>query len=153
MRTVQAAETSVSILFSGEKPPAGGRMLELVRSALAEAGLQPWEETEADCFRFGEDTLLLARPGPGVRYFGFDDMDGLLAGVSGCTGDKGILYRMGTEFVLAIPPSSMGPGIYEFGHRLDLSPAWEVHAREQELCLIRERAMGVLRRGHSTGGS
>ncbi len=147
MRTIHASATAVSIVFSGEAPPPRRRLPELVRGALAEAGLPPWEDMEADCFQAGGDTLLLARPGNTRRYFSFADREALLVGAGGCAGDAGSLYRTRGGYVLAVPPGCAGPGLYEFGKLLSLSPDWELHAREQGGCVCGENALDALRRG------
>ncbi len=150
MRTVQAAATSVAIVFSGEAPPPRRSIPALVRAALAEAGLPPWEDMETDCFQAGGDTLLLARPGSARRYFFFSDRETLLAGAGGCAGEAGTLYRTRGGFILAVPPGSAGPGLYEFGALLSLRPDWELHAREQGNCVCGENALASLRLGRLT---
>ena len=147
MRTVYAAESAVSILISGEAPPYRRQLLAMVRNALEEAGLQPWDEMEADCFQAGEETLLLARPGRETRYFRFESGEALRAAASGCAGDGGSLYCAGGGYILSVPSGSAGPALYEFGTRAALSPDWELHAREQGLCILEDGAMDALRRG------
>ena len=147
MRLVQATETAVSIWITRERAPSRAQMLELIRQALAERGLGPWEETEAECFAAGEDTLVIARPGhsrPAAFYFG--DLETLLAGALRCGDGDSALYRAGGGYVLSVTPEAVCPALFEYGDPFPVTAEWEVHAREQGMCLIREGAVGDLRR-------
>ena len=62
MCVMQTSERAVAIWFA-EEPPSRRRLMALVRGALKTAGFAPWPVTEADCFRLGNETLLIARPG------------------------------------------------------------------------------------------
>ena len=150
MQRITAAESAVTIWFSGEEPPAAGRITALVERALAAAGLPFWAAVEADCFRAGSEVLVLARPGHGRRYFSFPGPEELRAGAAGCAGTAGGLYRNGGGYILAVPAAEAGPGLYEFGALLSLSEDWEAHAREQGLCLRSESALDYLRRQDPT---
>ena len=146
MKTVQATDTAVSIWITREQAPTGEQMLSLVRQALADRGLAPWAETEAECFAAGEDTLVIARPGPGRRLgFYFADLEELLgAALAGGPGD-GSLYDVGRGYMLALAPEAAGPALYEYGAPRTLAPGWEEHAREQGMCLLRDSALAQLR--------
>lgn len=147
MKTVQATETAVSIWISREQAPSRAQMLELIRQALAERGLTPWEETEAECFAAGEDTLVIARPGhPRRAAFYFGDLEALLAGALSCADGDSSLYIAGDGYALTVEPEAAGPALMEFAEPFPVVPEWEVHAREQGMCLIREGAIADLRR-------
>ena len=147
MKTVQATDTAVSIWISREEPPSRAQMLRLVRQALADRGLAPWPETEAECFAAGQDTLVIARPGhPRRAAFYFGDLEDLLGGAFSCPAGDSALYAVGEGYVLAVAPEAAGPGLYEYGRPYEAGPLWEVHAREQGMCLIREDAAAVLSR-------
>lgn len=147
MRTVQVTETAVSIWFSGENVPAREQILELIRQALAERGMTPWPDTEAECFAAGEDTLVIARPGHARRpAFYFGDLEALLSGALSCADGESALYDMGEGYLLATAPESVGPALYEYGQADTVSADWETHAREQGRCLIPDTAILDLRR-------
>ena len=147
MRTVRATETSVSIWLSQEETPPEGQMLALIRQALAAQGLDPWPETEAECFAAGGDTLIIARPvHPRRPAFYFDDLEALLAGIADCPDRGGSLYTYGDGYLLALPPEASAPALYEHGLAGSVTADWEVHAREQGQCLIRDTAVFDLRR-------
>ncbi len=150
MRTVQATETAVSIWITREQAPSRAQMLELIRQALAERGLAPWEETEAECFAAGEDTLVIARPGHPRRagYF-FGDLEALLAGAFSCADGPSALYNAGDGYVLTVEPEAAGPALAEYGDTFPVTAEWEVHAREQGMCLMGENAIACLRRHFS----
>ena len=153
MKTVQAADTAVSIWISREEPPTGQALLELVRRALTERGLAPWTETEVECFAAGEDTLVIARPAHNRRpAFYFADLEALIAGVW-AGGDRldgaGALYAAADGYLLAVAEDNAAPALYEYGRAGSASAEWEVHAREQGRCIIEKDAAGVLRRHFS----
>lgn len=147
MKTVQVTPTAVSIWISRERAPDRAQMLELIRQALAERGLAPWEETEAECFAAGEDTLVIARPGhPRRAAFHFGDLEALLAGALSCADGDSSLYIGPDGYVLTLAHEAAAPMLSEFGEPFPATPEWEVHAREQGLCLLRENAIADLRR-------
>ena len=150
MISVQATDRLVSLWVSREAPPSRERMLCLVRQALAEQGLAPWAETEAECFAAGEDTLIIARPvRPSRRAFYFSDLETLLGGALRCPPGESSLYTSGEGYILTVAPEAAVPALREFGESCEAGPLWEVHAREQGMCLIRENAVAVLRRHFS----
>ena len=63
MRVIQTAEKAVTIWFVGETAPSLPAAMALVRGCLRHAGIAPWPKTEAECFTYGDETLLIARPG------------------------------------------------------------------------------------------
>ena len=147
MMTVQATDTAVSIWITREEPPTGAGLRLLVRQALAERGLAPWEEMEAECFAAGEDALVIARPVRGRRpAFYFPDLEALLAGALACADGPSALYAVQEGYVLAVDRQAAGPGLYEFGRADSVSAAWEIHAAEQGRALINRDAIGTLRR-------
>ncbi len=147
MKTVQATETAVSIWITHEQAPTREQMLRLVRQALADHGLDPWPETEAECFAAGEDTLVIARPAHARRpAFCFGDLEDLLGGAMPCPDGDSSLYAVGEGYVLALGPEEVRPSLYEYGQAGCVTAGWEAHAREQGLCLIRGEAVAVLRR-------
>ena len=62
MRVVQAADRAVAIWFVDEEAPPLGRLLSLIRRALAASGRRPWRAVAAECFTAGGETLVIARP-------------------------------------------------------------------------------------------
>ena len=147
MRTVRVTETSVSIWLSQEETPPEGQMLALIRQALAAQGLDPWPETEAECFSAGSDTLIIARPGLTRRLaFYFDDLETLLAGIASCPECDSSLYTYADGYLLTVPPEDPDPALYEYGQGSSVTDHWELHAREQGQCLIRDTAVFDLHR-------
>ncbi len=150
MKTVQAAETAVSIWITREAVPEGDALLALVRRSLAERGLTPWPAVEAECFAAGEDTLVIARPARDRRpAFYFADLETLLSGALGVAGGENTLYAMDDGYLLAVGEEAVTPGLYEYGRAGSVSADWEIHAREQGMCLADGDAAGVLRRHFS----
>lgn len=147
MKTVQATDRLVSIWISLEQPPSRDEMGALVRQALAERGLAPWPEVEAEWFAAGEDTLVIARPGHIGRVgFAFDGLDALLAGaLSNAPGDSS-LYAVPGGYILTVDRAAAGPALYEFGDAFPAGADWEAHAAEQGGRLIQGDAIAVLRR-------
>ena len=146
MRSIQTEGKTVTIRLSGEPVPGRGEVLRLVRQALAENGFAPWEETKAECFSAGEETLVIARPGEAKRrLFFFPELESLLAGAACVPADDGAVYAAEDGYILALPSGAVCPALYEFGRELRLSPLWEHHAREMGLCVLPERAPAVLR--------
>ncbi len=151
MKTVHAGERSVSIWFSGEEAPRRRKALAMVRSALEERGIPPWDRTRVEVFSVGKDTLLLARPEARERTaFFFPELESLLAGTEGCAGGESSLYWDGRSYILILDPAAECPGLYEFGARGTIPPGWESHAREQGLCLMEGAALADLRRHFAT---
>ena len=147
MRTVQATDTAVSIWITREAAPTGEQMLRLVRQALEDQGLAPWRETEAECFAAGEDTLVIARPGRARRVgFYFCGLEELLGGALACPEAESCLYVLEDGYMLVLAPEHAAPSLYEYGERQSVGADWEEHAREQGMCLIRNGALGTLRR-------
>lgn len=150
MKTVQAASTAVSILITREEVPRGEALVELVRRSLAERGLTPWPAVEVECFAAGEDTLVIARPARDTRpAFYFADLEALLSGARDVAGGESALYAADGGYLLAVDKEAVTPGLYEYGRAAPVSGDWEVHAREQGMCLAGEDAAGVLRRHFS----
>jgi len=146
MRSIQTEEETVTIRLSGEPVPERGEVLRMVRQALEESGYAPWPETEAECYSAGEEILVIARPGETKRTaFLFPELEALLAGVAGVSGEDGAVYASEGGYILILPPESVCPALFEFGQEVCLSPLWELHVREQGLCLIGEHALAVLR--------
>lgn len=149
MIEIQAADTAVSIRFTGERPPAGPALESLVRRALAERGLPPWAGMRAECFAAGEDALVIARPVRDCRpAFYFAGLEELLAGALACADGPSALYTYAGGYLLAA--DTAGPALYEYGEALCARLDWERHAAEQGRCLIPEDAIGVLRRYFGT---
>ena len=147
MKTVQATDTAVSIWISHEQVPTRGQLLQLIRQALTDRGLTPWRSMEAECFAAGEDTLVIARPGQARRLaFYFSDLEELLSGVLRCAGADSSLYDAGEGYILTVAPEEAVLALYEFGHASEVTYDWELQAREQGRCLIRDRAIDELHR-------
>lgn len=147
MRTVQATETAVSIWFSHEDIPTREQVLCLVRQALAERGIAPWQWLEMECFAAGEDALVIARPAHDVRpAFYFDDLEALLGGALACGDGDSSLYKAEEGYILTVDEEGAGPALYEYGEACTVSGLWEHHAREQGLCLMEGTAISQLRR-------
>lgn len=147
MIEIQAADRVVSIRFVGEQPPAGRALERLVRRALAERGLAPWEGMQAECFAAGQDALVIARPVRDCRPgFYFSELEELLAGALACADGPSALYTYADGYLLAADAGAAGPALYEFGQALRVRQAWERHAAEQGMCLIPENAIAALRR-------
>lgn len=147
MRSIQAEEKAVTIRLSGEPAPEREEVLRMVRQALEESGYAPWSETEAECYAAGEEILVIARPGEEKRKaFFFPELETLLAGAAGLSGEDGAVYAAEDGYILLLPPESVRPALYEFGRELRLPRLWECHAREQGRCVLAERAAAVLRK-------
>ena len=147
MRTVQATDKLVSIWISREQPPGRREMGALVRQALAERGLAPWPEVEAECFAAGEDTLLIARPGrPSRAGFFFADLEALLAAALANAPGESSLYAAPGGYILTVDRAAAGPALYEFGDAFPAGADWEAHAAEQGRPLIRGDAIAALGR-------
>ena len=147
MRYIQAADTAVSIRFVGERPPGPGALGRLVRRALAERGLAPWDGMEAECFTAGDETLLIARPVRDSRpAFFFSGLEPLLAGALACADGPSALYAWDGGYLLAADACAAGPALYEFGRAGSVRADWERHAAEQGRCLIGQDAIAALRR-------
>ena len=147
MRTIRTGEKAVEIWLSGEPAPAAEEVLSLVRSALAEGGFRPWEETRAECFAAGEDLLVLARPAPPRRRaFFFGGRESLAACAGILPGTGGALYAVPGGRLLVLDPPELGEALYEFGDERRLHPLWEAWAREHGLCVIPENALTQLRK-------
>ena len=150
MKTVQATDRLVSLWVSREAPPSREQMLRLVREALAERGLAPWPETEAECFAAGEDTLIIARPArPRRCAFYFSDLETLLGGALRCPPAASALYAAGDGYILALDPEGVCPALYEYGEPCGADALWEAWAGERGMCLIREDAVAALGRHFS----
>ena len=147
MRTVQATDRLVSIWIDREEAPTREQMLCLVRQALADRGLTPWPQTEAECFAVGEETLLIARPGPGRRLaFYFGDLEALLEAARALPDGESSLYTYGDGYVLALPAEAGRTALWEYGRALEPGGEWELHVREQGGCLLDGDALDRLRR-------
>ena len=151
MRITEASDRAVTILFSDEALPPPGAALALARQALAERGLSPWPDAEAEFFRGGGEALVIVRPvPPRRRMFLFPDLEALLLGASACPGGPSSLYAAPNGYLLALERDMVRPGLYEFGRETVFSPDWDAHAREQEQLLMDGRAVDDLRRFFST---
>ena len=147
MMQVQASDTAVSIWVSREQAPAGQALRRLVRRALAERGLAPWDAVEMECFAAGEDALIIARPVRNGRpAFYFEQLEPLLAGALRCADGPSALYTYAGGYLLAVDKRAAGPALYEFGRARYVRPEWECHAAEQGGCLIPDNAIATLRR-------
>lgn len=146
MRTIEATDRSVSIWISREPPPGRAELLALVRRALEEQGLAPWPETETECFRAGQDTLIIARPGRALLGFWFAELESLLAGVFACGEGESSLYALPEGYLLTLDRASAAPALWEYGQERTVSADWERHADEQGLTLLRGGALADLRR-------
>ena len=132
MRTVQAAATAVSIWFSGEDAPDRAGLLALVRQALADRGLAPWPDVEAECFSAGGDALIIARPaGRRRQVFAFPELESLLAGALACPDGPSSLYDAGADgYILTAAPETVSPALWEWGTPAGVTADWEVpHGR------------------------
>lgn len=153
MRSVQVSDRTVTMWFSGEKAPGGRKLAALVRRTLEERGMEPWAETEAERFDAGEDTLVIARPGPPrPRAFFFPGLEELLTGALSCPDGPSALYRTEGGYLLTVAPENVRPGLYEFGAVTALPLGWEDHAREQGRCVTAGNAVADLRRAFATDG-
>lgn len=152
MKRMESGEKGLSIWLSGEDIPArDAELCRLVQSLRDQAGLDPWPEIEADCFRAGEELLILARPAPPrTRGFWFADLDSLLGAVSSCRMEGTALYALEGGYLLTVPPEEACLALYEFGSERPLPRDWEAHAREQKQCLLPTDAAGKLVRCFST---
>lgn len=147
MRTVRATETAVSIWLSGEDAPGRAELMALIRQALLDRGLDPWPDTEAECFTAGEELLIIARPGGEKRLaFRFPELEALLCGALACPDGESSLYDGGEGYILTVPPAAARAALWECGVQTDVTEDWEVHAREQGLCLMDGTAISDLRR-------
>lgn len=153
MRSMTVSDRAVTIWFSGEEVPGDRALAALVRRALRERGMKLWRETEAERFDAGEETLVIARPGPArPQGFWFPGLDELLAGVMTCPEGPSALYRARNGYLLVLRPEDVRPGLYEFGEPVRVTSEWEAHAREQGQLLLREEAVNDLRRAFATEG-
>lgn len=150
MRTIQAADTAVSILITREEAPTGRALLALIRQALTERGLTPWPDAEAECFAAGEDTLVIARPAHTRRpAFYFADLEALLGGALASAAEESALYLAREGGYILVVSAPAAPALYEYGEAFAASSLWEEHAREQGMCLVPERALETLARHFS----
>lgn len=134
-------------------PTTPGDAARLIRHAREEAGLPPWEETEADCFQSGNQLLILARPVSARPHgFYFPDLESLLGAVFACPPRDSALYSMREGFLLVFPQIPDFLPLHEFGSDFPLHPLWEIHAREQGLCILPQNAMANLLLVYSTKG-
>ena len=133
-------------LCGGENPPTTPQdTARLIRHARTEAGLSPWEETEADCFQAGDQLLILARPAPPKPHgFYFPDLESLLGAIFSCPPRDSALYSMKDGYLLVFPRMPECLPLYEFGTELPIHPFWEIHAREQGQCILPQNAMANL---------
>ena len=146
MRTVQAAATAVSIWFSGEDVPDRAGLLALVRQTLADRGLPPWPDVEAECFAAGGDALIIARPAARRLAFAFPELEALLAGALACPDGPSSLYDAGADgYILTAAPEAASPALRAWGEPAGVTADWEVHAREQGLCLMDGAAISELK--------
>jgi hypothetical protein len=154
MRQVEVGKNMVSLRFSGEPVPQGQALQRLIYEALRQAGEEPWEELEMDCFSAGAESVVLARPGqPYRRCFFFPDWESLLGVASGCPAGESYLYQAEGGYVLAVARRAMGLSLYEFGQRLARGALWECHAQEQGQCLMEKNAIEMLHRAVPTGSN
>ncbi len=146
MRTIEATDKLVSIWISREAPPGRRELLALVRQTLEERGLAPWPETEAECFRTEQDTLIIARPGRAILGFWFGELESLLAGAFACGDGESSLYALPEGYLLTVDRTSAPPALWEYGQERAVSADWERHADEQGMTLLRGAALADLRR-------
>lgn len=150
MKTVQAAETAVSIWITREEVPRADALLALIRRSLAERGLTPWPAAEVECFAAGEDALVIARPARDMRpAFYFADLEALLSGALAIRDGESALYALDSGYLLAVSETAAAPALYEYGEAALVSADWERHAVEQGMCLAEKDAAEVLRRHFS----
>lgn len=152
MRKVEVGQKAVTIRMSeNEMPPERADISRLVRRALAEQGMEPWEAVEAECFAAGGEVLVMARPGTAhPKGLVFAALELLLSAAAVCGTGDGELYRMEEGYLLVLPPESVHPVLYEYGEERPVHPDWTCHAREQGLCLLEENAVAQLVRIFST---
>lgn len=146
MRVFHVDDRAVALRFAGELP-ARGELAPLIGRVLRERGLDPWPETEAECFAAGGEVLVFARPGRArPRAFRFSDLEALLAAVRAFPGAGGALYDAGDGYLLTAMPDEPCGALYEFGEASRLTPERACHLREQGRCLIDTGAAEALRR-------
>lgn len=154
MELMDAGDDRVSLWLSGctgDATPGPGEAARLVHHARKEAGLPPWQDTEADCFQAGDQLLILARPAPPKPHgFWFPDLEALLGAVFACPPTESALYATDSGYLLVFPQKAEYSALYEFGFEYPLSPDWEIHAREQGQCLLPDRATANLLLVYST---
>ena len=153
MQRIEAGPHSVAIWLSGEPLPDRHAIPGLVQNILSRQGFAPWPEVEAECYAGGEDTLILARPGhPRPLGFYFADQESLLTAALSCPGGESSLYRLKNGYLLTVPQENVPLPLYEHGDGVLLSPLWEAHGKEQDMCLAEGDALGDLKRFVSTSG-
>ena len=74
------------------------------------------------------------------------DLETLLAGALRCPDGDSALYAVPDGYILTAAPEAAAPSLWEFGRPCPVPAGWETHAREQGMCLIRDRAIADLRR-------
>lgn len=152
MRKVEVGQRVVTIRMSeDEMPSERAGISRLVRRALAEQGMEPWEAVEAECFSACGEVLVMARPGTAhpTGVF-FAELELLLAAAAACGTGESALYGTEEGYLLVLPPESVCLPLYEYGEERLLHPDWLCHAREQGLCLLEEDAIAQLVRIFST---
>ena len=148
MRKIEVSENAVALrLEAGELPPDRAGLLQLVRRALAEAGVEPWPSVTAECFAAGTEALVLARPGPSrLQGIYFEDFERLLRAAAAVKTGESALYEVGRGYMLVLPPGKLHPALYEYGEERFVHPDWLCHAREQGACLLEREAIHRLAR-------
>lgn len=153
MLRIEAGEHAVAIWLSGEPVPDRRAIPGLVRKILSRRGFTPWPEVEAECYAGGAETLILARPGlPRPLGFYFPDRETLLAAALSCPDCNSSLYQLKEGYLLTVPRETVPLSLYEHSHGVPLSPLWETHGKEQDMCLMEGSALEDLKRFVSTSG-
>lgn len=153
MQRIEAGPRSVAIWLSGEPIPDRHAIPGLVQKILSRRGFAPWPEVEAECYAGGAETLILARPGlPRPLGFYFADWETLLAAALSCPEGESSLYRLKDGYLLTAPRENVPLPLYEHSDGVPLSPLWETHGKEQDICLMEGTALGDLKRFVSTSG-
>lgn len=153
MQRIEAGEHAVAIWLSGEPIPDRHAIPGLVRNILSRRGFAPWPEVEAECYAGGAEALILARPGhPRPLGFYFADSETLLAAALSCPDGESSLYRLEKGYLLTVPRENVPLPLYEHSEGVPLSPLWETHGKEQDMCLMEGSALGDLKRFVSTSG-
>lgn len=142
MDRASVSENLVVLRLSEDEPLSPAHLTQLLRQSLVQAGLSPWAAADTELFSAGGETLLIARRRQRL-YIVLENLEDLLAALVHCPPDTA-LYTWPEGWLLALEGGTGGLWPREFGNAIALSPDWELHAREQGLCLSRDAARELL---------